>query len=640
MSTPLKFRSKRSFGLSGVLDEGCQIFYHALFHARQIGRITDLLAARFHQTGVDEGRFRALLTVGLFHRLSNAMKEGGEPAMLEVGIDARFVGVGLSFDAIQPIDEALIERVKTARPSNDAEWVLTQWNSLADHLVIRFQPHSKRFEMIALVDLKARTQVEDRWGDLSQRIQFIPLDLHLDAEVKAGNYLELGDLEYAKLLQDEVAMLGKNVTSGEYMQTVAGQASSRESILSVTGPAADVGMDRSTFEIKGDAEQTSQEPPIEVATTLKRAPRPKSRWKRVTSFVRRMLGGADDPASDPANDFVPEDQDVQNSGPTVVARVRPVKRAAKPKVATIVPQSSEEPVANAPDEDGGDTDPNAALAEGIREELEASLEISEIGELDASMDRLELQASKFKEEIKSGRAKEILDGMMGELTVQKAKLREASRQMQLAMSKKELTLKSERITMQETLRKNEMTIRQKEAALANAKEQLANVSAHLDRARAASSSTLNEAQWKKKFDQALEEAERVRTENESLKKKLDAARVTQTVGRDKSTAQIELGTLKEKYSRMVRQVEDLKRQNSAMMEKVQADRTASPKSDAQRVKLEQAVRLANERKVEADQLRERVTKMEQEELRLKRKVQELRNQVAQAQQQAAKKQAS
>ena len=75
------------------------------------------------------------------------------------------------------------------------------------------------------------------------------------------------------------------------------------------------------------------------------------------------------------------------------------------------------------------------------------------------------------------------------------------------------------------------------------------------------------------------------------------------------------------------------------MGRVQQERTqqTAGQSDAARIKLEQAVRLANERKIEVDHQRERLAKMEQEDLRQKRKIQELRNQLAQLAGQNAKK---
>ncbi len=241
--------------------------------------------------------------------------------------------------------------------------------------------------------------------------------------------------------------------------------------------------------------------------------------------------------------------------------------------------------------------------------------------------------------MKTSRAKEMLDGLMGELTVQKSQLREASRLMQLNMAKRELAIKSERQSMQEMLRKNELVIRQKESALAVTKEQLNTVSAHLDRARAGATSQNNESPLKKKYDKAVEEAQRLTFENEALKKKLDLIRLNGAGTREKSTLQIELGTLKEKYTRTLRQMEELKRQNNSIMGRVQQERTqqTAGQSDAARIKLEQAVRLANERKIEVDHQRERLTKMEQEDLRQKRKIQELRNQLAQLAGQSAKK---
>ena len=436
--------------------------------------------------------------------------------------------------------------------------------------------------------------VAERLESVADRVQWIQLEKQLDAEAKAGAYLELGDLDYGKLLQDEVTVLGKTVPAGEYMQTVVANPNRRDQILNKT-VSGESPLNEELIKVEGPIQSLNEE--IALVQDAEPKPEMKSSWSRFGSYLKKLVLGKNE---------------------TDIPVAQEPSRDAEP-ISSVILDST-------------------VIEESVPQDDEA-IPSKEIEEVDASIHRIESQARAIKDEMKTSRAKEMLDGLMGELTVQKSQLREASRLMQLNMAKRELAMKSERQSMQEMLRKNELVIRQKESALAVTKEQLNTVSAHLDRARAGATSQNSESPLKKKYDKAVEEAQRLSFENEALKKKLDSVRLNGAGTRDKSTLQIELGTLKEKYARMIRQMEELKRQNNTIMGRVQQERTqqTAGQSDAARIKLEQAVRLANERKIEVDHQRERLAKMEQEDLRQKRKIQELRNQLAQLAGQNAKK---
>src|SRR5262245_38633979 len=85
-------RALECFGVAGLLAEGCQVFYQSLFSPRQVGRVTDLIAARVRAAGHDELRLRSLLLLGVFEAYYGQTEAGiaglkalGEPVIVECG---------------------------------------------------------------------------------------------------------------------------------------------------------------------------------------------------------------------------------------------------------------------------------------------------------------------------------------------------------------------------------------------------------------------------------------------------------------------------------------------------------------------------------------------------------------------------
>ncbi len=207
-------RSLESFGVSGVLGEDCQVFYDSLFTTKHIGRISDLLSARLQSSTMDELRLRSLILFSLMksYRVQSNGKEWGtsteevlkEPMVLEVGIDAEKLAIGVSFAVqsdgyVQP--KGLLDRLKKGQPSNEFEKILLQTAEFSDRVVLRFQPSISRIEIISLVGLPNitdRSQVS-----LPDRFHYIEFQTAPDHTPKPKSYVELGDLDYLKLLKED-----------------------------------------------------------------------------------------------------------------------------------------------------------------------------------------------------------------------------------------------------------------------------------------------------------------------------------------------------------------------------------------------------------------------------------------------------
>src|SRR3954451_9873328 len=88
-------RSLASFGVAGFLDEKSKVFYSSIFTTRHVGRVTDLIAAKLLEHGLDELRLRAVLLFGTFEVFRSqegatdisALQRLGEPLVIECGLD-------------------------------------------------------------------------------------------------------------------------------------------------------------------------------------------------------------------------------------------------------------------------------------------------------------------------------------------------------------------------------------------------------------------------------------------------------------------------------------------------------------------------------------------------------------------------
>jgi len=206
-------RSLKSFGIGGILKNGCTVFYHHLFNSVHFGRVTDLISARVRDSQVDEMKLRAISLYAFFEAYQALLgKEGsvddqgtvGEPISIECGLDDEKIGVSVSLlvDAEFKFKEVL-DRIKGGSASSALERTIWNLSSVAEKTYVKFHAESLRVEISSLVSLPLDHAPAEKGQVSEQRIEGVELEKELEDTPTVGEYAELGDLNASELLQDE-----------------------------------------------------------------------------------------------------------------------------------------------------------------------------------------------------------------------------------------------------------------------------------------------------------------------------------------------------------------------------------------------------------------------------------------------------
>jgi hypothetical protein len=205
-------RSLESFGVAGVLDDKAKVFYCSLFTTRHIGRVSDLIAARLHEEGLDELRLRALLLFGafeVFRAQGGAPEEASklrlaEPLVIECGLDEDKVAVGVAFTADEdkfPNLDGLADRIASGKPEGAFETLLREIHASSDCTFVRGQPGIRRVEIVALLGIPGKIDPATLTAKPPVEVVLIP-DGKKSETPQVEAYVELGDLNYPELLQE------------------------------------------------------------------------------------------------------------------------------------------------------------------------------------------------------------------------------------------------------------------------------------------------------------------------------------------------------------------------------------------------------------------------------------------------------
>jgi hypothetical protein len=194
-------RSSKIFGVAGLLNENCTIYYANHFKSRSMGRLADLMAAKLREVQADELKLRAVLLFGLFDAYAAIGKNFNSntdlPAVqLEVGVDGQQVAVGLSFQAdfsyvgIEEIDR----RVNENLPANSFEELLIFAKTHCSQMILRYEKNESRMEIVTLLS----------FDPLEKAHSFMVIEVDATVEPLLGfqNYVEIGDLNYIDLTRE------------------------------------------------------------------------------------------------------------------------------------------------------------------------------------------------------------------------------------------------------------------------------------------------------------------------------------------------------------------------------------------------------------------------------------------------------
>ncbi|MGK5086168.1 hypothetical protein WDW86_01305 [Bdellovibrionota bacterium FG-2] len=197
-------RSLESFGVAGLLGEKCTVFYESLFSTKHIGRVSDLLAARLSQEGLDELEFRTLLLFSAFDGYRGSGNVLSSPMLVECGLDEEKVAVGVSFnlaDSVELDPRAFAERIRTQKPVGEIEKLILEIDAHSDRLVVRVQPDGNRVEIVSLLGITGKIDPEELTN--RQPPEVLVFDKPPQEKVMSGEYVQLGDLNYSQLLKDD-----------------------------------------------------------------------------------------------------------------------------------------------------------------------------------------------------------------------------------------------------------------------------------------------------------------------------------------------------------------------------------------------------------------------------------------------------
>lgn len=213
-------RSLESFGVAGVLETGCRVYYDQIFHTIHLGRISDLILARLKKTHgnakhVGEAAVRVLMAFGTFEaaRLQSDRNEEGNfirAISIECGHDPQKVALSFSFvldDGISIDWTRLSSRIQglmagTAVVEDELEAGLWAIARECEALLVRYQATTRQIELVSMISL------EDRVGlpvsDARKcEIKFVEIGASAEATPDAKEYLQLGDLDYFNLLRED-----------------------------------------------------------------------------------------------------------------------------------------------------------------------------------------------------------------------------------------------------------------------------------------------------------------------------------------------------------------------------------------------------------------------------------------------------
>lgn len=636
----LPVRSINSFGVAGLLGEGCKVYYDSLFTAQNVGRMSDLLSALLRtQTRFDDLRLRALLLFSVFEvyqsqlgvRAETGKETLPEPLVVECGLDQEKIALGVAFSlpaTVKLTMDGLPERLAKGEPQGEFERLLWALSQHSHRLVLRYQASVGRVEIISLLGIPGRVADSELLAKVP--ILIVPISKP-DSEVAGSvSYTQLSDLDFAGLLRVEVTAAGltqsaRTVNEDEIL--VAGKAAEAEietlvkgrkpedddSSVRVEGTTAHLG-GASKVVIAGDKPAENDGTDTVVIRGEKQADEKESGglfglFKKVHLFGG---GGKDKTESDGITE--------SEESPEAVEAIETVR-------------APDAEVALSREESAGETDVDK-VADTLLTEIEQ-------GQFGKTLERVQKEIVQVREEVGNEHARRWIDGITSELMAEKARLSELAKNLNRSIRQKEIEFKNREGTLIEQVRQRDENLKGKTIALTRAKEQIAQMSVTVDRLRAASRQTPNDdsakklAQNERALALAKEENSRLMARVEEMRKELSSAQANQHKSRS-SESSTETAMLKVKYERITRQNEQMKQINEQLNLKLQqlTEKLESSKinrgggnGDEMKKRLENALKQSNSSQKEVIQLQNkterlniRVQELEREEARLKKEL--------------------
>ncbi len=570
-------RAIKTFGVAGHLQEGCKIYYVSLPNTKHVGQISDLLSAQLHFELETEFSLRALILCTSFEAYWTQGKVGSVDSMtLECGIDEEKIAIGMSFNSkgVSEIKfEGIEDRVKSNQPVNAFEIYLASLYQYAHVTYLKRQLETQKLEVIALLGLPGKMDLKE--FEKSHFFEKIELEKTLPATPRAQTYVELGDLNYHQLLQDE--------SQGIQLQS----SPTGEVLVKILNQALEENNNAQT--VKGSSEEGSQSATIKDPSRVKLGE--VAIVKSVTDHrVEEMIkiSGLHAEDSDSTLTIVKGSLDENSESPSgsfggFLKNIWPFKKKKESSMGNVL--ELQETLGTA-SENGAvfneiQSD-NLLTKEQAKEEIlvynqtenkisqEAEKVTQETVELFShTLEKVQSEANEIKKELGSPKAKRWVDGLIGELITEKVKIKELAKKLSAVVRQKEMEYKNnERRLIEENRKKDEM-IRQKNYALVRVKEQLTQTQLSLDKTQKITSKPSDDVHLKQKYSTlqkllmaSKEENARLNSRVEDMRKQLNN---TQYLLKTKGlNVRADQSVIQGKYDRMTKQMEELKRINQQL----------------------------------------------------------------------------
>ena len=303
------------------------------------------------------------------------------------------------------------------------------------------------------------------------------------------------------------------------------------------------------------------------------------------------------------------------------------EKAAKPKKKLEAPKAAEE----AEEEDSEEADsapppttqPIVISTADIEKEAQKLTKEIETG-IEKTVTRAQGEANELKGEMGSTRAKRWVDGLMGELVAEKARLAEASKSLNASIRQKELEFRTKEQLLTEELRRRDDMIRQKTNALTRVKEQLATAASSAEKLKGSKGGAGDDVHYKQKYTLVQKMLNSAKDENkelvekvEDLKNQLMSAQLNSSKRNQPSAS--DFAALQAKYERTLRQTDEVKKSNLQLVEKLneanKKERSTGSQDDLKK-RLEAQVKASSGYQRDAEKMKERVEEMQREHMRL------------------------
>jgi hypothetical protein len=639
-------RSLKSFGVAGLLQDNCKIYYDSLFCARHIGRVSDLLVAQLRLKGIisDDLRLRLVLLRSLYEayciQAKKEQKNTGnlkEPLMIECGVDSEKLAIGVSFliEANRPFDLGKIkEVVETGTASDDPMMtLLRELFQDSDHLVLRANSGQGRIEVVSMLSL---TPAEG-----PSTFEAVLLDVPEKTTSLSGEYIELGDLDYQTLLQNEaIAVDLKAPATGELLAQqgaselseavrLKGVAAAEQAAVKISGVTVDLGNDKQVVAGGEKNHNGSRELELYKQRTEELQNRIRVLEKAASSAPVPVQSLATAATGAPLTNAAPNGKGIVRE---IIEKVWPLKRAAKAEPAPVVtppPVAPPAPSAAAP--------VVAAMPEAPKEipaEAETEADTSaagqevrklvndEVGYIENTLKKVEQESQTLKKEL-APKAQKWVEGMVGDLIGEKARLNDLGKKLSVSVRQKEVEFRNKEIKLQEEIRKRDEAIRQRTHAYNRAREQVNQLTSQLERAKAGVQTSGEELQSKQRYAMSQKLLSQAKEENQEQVKKIEELRAqvaaVQSESKEKKSTADYLA-LKAKFDKVVKQAEEFKRANQQLLEKLNEATRPKPAAlnpeDLKR-RLDVSMKLAASYQKDSEKLKLKIEDHVREENRLK-----------------------